>query len=186
MHGPFLFEMGTVVLPLKKTRCRAFTSNSARCHHYTYFHAPLCYHHMTHLAHLDIRTSTLPNAGLGLFTLIDRPRGQIIASYGGERMNIEQLASRYKKPILHPYAIELHDHSYLDTARVRSIASYINDAKTKEKTNAELYEYDNNVYIHTIKPICAGEEIFVSYGKSYWRGVQIFHSTSPMPDWEMR
>jgi hypothetical protein len=62
-------------------RCSGHTKTGARCKRRT-AKSPLCYYHLEKEDHVKIKKSTIPGAGLGLFTTIARRPNQRITLYG--------------------------------------------------------------------------------------------------------
>jgi SET domain-containing protein len=120
---------------------------------------------------LSVKTSTLPNAGKGLFTNVFIPKGTRIVEYKGKRTTWK-IAS---KDVDNGYIFHIDDEHVLDAKNYKSShARYANDAAGLSRikglnNNAEYtIEDDNRVYIDAKKDIPAGSEIFVSYSKEYW------------------
>ncbi|HYO21776.1 MAG TPA: SET domain-containing protein-lysine N-methyltransferase [Flavisolibacter sp.] len=123
---------------------------------------------------LEIKESTIPGAGKGLFTKTAISKGTKIVEYKGTittwnavRRDATNAYIYYVKP---NYVIDARDHP-------KSLARYVNDAKglvkTKGRTNNAKFSKDGlRVFVVAIKDIEAGEEIFVEYGKGYWDTVR--------------
>ena len=114
---------------------------------------------------LQVKNSTIQNAGLGVFTLEKIPARTYIGNYEGKK-------SRNKTGI---YFFELNDKMGIDAIDFpRCYTAMINDSyKSENKLNCEFIVNENEftVEIHSIDDIEIGNELFVSYGDSYWIGV---------------
>ena len=123
--------------------------------------------------YLYIKSSQINNAGEGLFTAIDIYKNEIISLFKGEVIdNIE--AKKRAEVNEDKYFINLLDDSILDSMHTDCYAKYANDAgglsQSNFKNNAKITLDDhNNVCLKAFKKIKAGEEVFCSYGKAYWR-----------------
>ena len=127
--------------------------------------------------YLFLQDSSIPNAGLGLFTAIPIYKNEIIALFKGERLSREE-ANRRKALGEDDYFMNALDGSVFDCMHVSGFAKYANDPKalihgikneSKHKVNAEItINHDDEVCLVAKKNIKAGEEIFCEYGKSYW------------------
>lgn len=123
---------------------------------------------------LQIKPSTIPDAGKGLFTKIDITKGTIVTEYKGRRRTWKDV----ENDVDNGYIYHIDDDNVIDAkANIRSHGRYANDAAglTKIKgitNNAEYVELDNKVFIRTKKDIAAGCEVFVAYGKLYWKQVK--------------
>ena len=55
-----------------------------------------------------------------------------------------------------------------------------------DKTNvgAHAFSRGKSARLEVVRPIKPGEEIFVSYGRDYWRKADAPHFTVDVPDWE--
>ncbi len=120
---------------------------------------------------LLIKPSLLPNAGKGLFTLVDIRKGDRIVEYKGRR--------RKWKEVKH---LDGHNGYLLRLSRTTAIDAqptlnakgrYANDAMGLTRmpglrNNAEYLIYGDRVYIEATRNIRKGEEVLVSYGREFW------------------
>lgn len=122
---------------------------------------------------LLVKTSTLPNAGKGLFTDKAIKKGAKIIEYKGEIIDWKE----YERRVLEDqdgYLFYINKKRCIDAFNTpQHKARYANDAaglsRVKGKKNNSVYEiFDDKCFIVAEKNIEAGEEIFVSYSKDYW------------------
>ena len=118
---------------------------------------------------LEVRPSTVEGAGYGLFTKIDRKKGEYICNYDGEYLTLKQFNNRYKKkfPI---YVLQIHNDLFIDAKDSESFGKYINNAKNSGlKSNCRFYINRKNhaVSVKSTKNIVANSELFIPYGRSY-------------------
>lgn len=123
--------------------------------------------------YLYIKPSQIKNAGNGLFTAIDIYKDEIISIFDGEIINSKNAAKRAAQE-QDQYFINLLDGSILDSMHTNCFAKYANDAKgllgSKFKNNATItLNEQDKVCLRASKLINAGEEVFCSYGKAYWK-----------------
>ncbi len=117
--------------------------------------------------------SQIPNSGNGLFTVIDIYKDETIAIFKGEILT--DLEAKLRAEAGNDgYFINLLDGSIMDSANVECFAKYANDAEglvpSKFKNNARItLDLNDNVCIEALRNIKANEELFCSYGKSYWK-----------------
>lgn len=123
--------------------------------------------------YLYIRESQLPGSGNGLYTAIPFYKDEVISIFKGEVLSDKEA---YYRAIdgKDRYFINMPDKMILDCMKVRCFAKYANDAlgyvKTKYKNNSKITLNENgSVCIVAGRNILAGEEIFCSYGKEYWK-----------------
>src|SRR5688572_23961937 len=119
---------------------------------------------------LEVKKSTLPGAGLGLFTKSNISKGTRIVEYKGRRTVWKEVENDYKNGYI--YTI---DPQHVIDAKTykKALARYANDAQGMVKKNGvrnnARYVVDGlKVFIQAVKDIPMGSEIFVSYGKEYW------------------
>lgn len=124
---------------------------------------------------LYVKKSTIPNAGKGLFTKKFIPKGTLIVEYKGRRSSWKEVEDEDGK---NGYIFYINRNNVIDGQPYKSaLARYANDArglvKIKGLTNNCDYIVDGNrAYIESKKDIPAGSEIFVDYGKDYWKVIR--------------
>ena len=122
---------------------------------------------------LKVKKSTLPDAGKGLFTMNEIKKGQIVCEYEGERITWAQATDRNDVD-KGGYVYFINNKNCIDAYEYKdTFGRYANDAAGVERIpgcrNNSTYDVvKNRVYIRATRNIKAGEEIFVSYGRSYW------------------
>lgn len=134
---------------------------------------------------LSIKKSQLPFAGHGLWAEKDFKRGEVIVKYDGEYITWKECERRntaqtgYGGYYLFITKKRCIDAQYSEWAQGR----YANDAaglsRVEGLRNNARYEIINKeAYIMASRNIKAGEEIFVSYGRSYWKTMKEVLSVS--------
>ena len=122
---------------------------------------------------LIVKTSSLKNAGKGLFTTKSIKKGTKVIEYRGEIIDWKEYSKRVKED-KDGYLFFINKDRCIDAYSTPGYkARYANDAagisRTKGLRNNCCYHVeDNKCYILAEKDINAGEEIFVSYTKEYW------------------
>ncbi|HVF98169.1 MAG TPA: SET domain-containing protein-lysine N-methyltransferase [Flavisolibacter sp.] len=123
---------------------------------------------------LEIKPSTIPGAGKGLFTKTSIAKGTRIVEYKGEIKTWDEVRLEHSNAYIYflkpNYIIDARNHP-------NTLARYVNDAKglvqTKGKTNNAQFMNDGlRVYLVATKNIAEEEEILVAYGKAYWDTVR--------------
>lgn len=121
--------------------------------------------------YLFLKKSVLEEAGKGLFTRIEIPKGTVITEYKGRFV--------FWKDVKHldgynAYLFKINRQFAIDAEKYyKSFGRYANDARgfsriTGLRNNSEYVVYNNRCYISSIRKIQKGEEILVPYGKEYW------------------
>ena len=116
--------------------------------------------------HLVARTSLIPSSGLGLFSLCKIPSGSTICFYTGSRhsyLSQKSLASKSFLLGVSSFFVDPEDHPSV-------LARYINDPITSTFHNVKYVERPDmySCAVVATRDIVEGEEIFVSYGETYW------------------
>lgn len=172
---------------LECRRCTApARSTNTQCRRNTCKYLPYCHSHLRSVLNLRVGPSTLNimHNGVrmdGVFATADLVVGTRIP-YDGDVMTNTQLDNWYGRTRfnLAPYAENVTHNRNVDAACKRFIGSKVNDVSSEEhltpayyqnrhRYNAAFRKVNNNtVFVETIVPINAGDEIFVSYGRAYW------------------
>jgi uncharacterized protein len=124
--------------------------------------------------HLEVKTSSIPGSGKGLFTKVFMPKGSHVIEYTG----IVTTWDAVKDDHTNAYICYVQDDLVIDSRTdTTALARYANDAagltRVRGLNNNARYTFDDGkVYLEAMKDIAAGAEIFVSYGKEYWDTVR--------------
>ena len=151
----YTFKSANHACKLKCEQCLAKTRGGKRCKRASCYDEA-CFQHMKSEKNVVIKTSTIPNAGMGLFATwspdlgnkadyIDRKKpifkkDMDVCYYGGEVLTQEELNTRYPGEKLAPYAISVTISGKIftvDAACIRGAGSMVNDSKTPNQ-NAKL------------------------------------------------
>jgi len=125
--------------------------------------------------HLSVKESTIPDAGMGLYTSVAIPKGTQIVEYKGKITTWKEVQHNEGT---NGYIFFVNRNHVIDARRTKSaLARYANDARglkrVKGLLNNCVYEtVKGKVYIKSVKDIPAGAEILVDYGKDYWDAVR--------------
>lgn len=124
---------------------------------------------------LIVKKSTLPNAGKGLFTSVDIPKGKRIVEYKGTRTVWKDVEDDDGK---NGYIFYITRNNVIDALpHKEALARYANDARGMSKVdgirnNAEYIIDKGRCYIDAMRNIPAGSEILVSYSADYWKVIK--------------
>tara|TARA_A100001234_G_scaffold186122_1_gene170196 strand:+ start:46 stop:489 length:444 start_codon:yes stop_codon:yes gene_type:complete len=123
--------------------------------------------------HIEIKTSNIENAGLGLFATTDIPENILLGWYKGTLVKNEEYVNN-------PSYGWRFKHSELGIVKLESVINFeanplafVNgaDPKIKEQVDSLNLKHviiKNRVYYKTIKPIKKGEELIINYGDNYF------------------
>lgn len=159
---------------LQSKRCIEMKRNGEQCKNRCIIGTPYCRAHLLYQHFLYIQTSTIPNAGLGVFVRnihktnneVVFKRGDRICMYDGEIITQQVLDNRYGDSTA-PYVVELRNHLYEDGALSRGVGSLINH-KVRAQCNCRLSaNRDNKIQIIATKNIKNNTELFLNYGNTY-------------------
>lgn len=123
---------------------------------------------------LLIKRSLIPKAGKGLFTKKLIPKGTRIAEYIGDIKTWKQITT---DPEFNPYVFYINRNYVIDSKNNKEVlARYINDAKglhkTEHKNNCKFEVDGLKVYVIATSKIVSGAELFVAYGRDYWKAIK--------------
>lgn len=124
--------------------------------------------------HVQVKMSTIANAGYGLFAAQSILAGSLVTGYGGILMSHNfyqsnaELLGRF--PGMDGYMVELPNGSFLDGRTVFKLGGeagrWINDSNTP---NCQ-FVFSDVLQVRALRDIAVGEELFINYGKHYWGG----------------
>ena len=172
----FIFRINNEVTFKSKVhsfRCSDNTKKGSQCKRHTVIGSPFCATHLLYNHNLKVKKSLIPNSGLGLFAVdpfdsthkhVLFKKGEKIAKYYGEIIDKDELINRYedKTP---PYVIGISNNRYEDGAVKRGIGSLANTLPNHN--NATISIHNGYASLKCSKNIKNGDEIYLSYGKSY-------------------
>ena len=163
---------------LATEQCIGINKNHNRCRRLVTIGINKCFQH---ISNLKIKPSMIDNAGKGLFAYnktqppnaILFKQNEKIVDYLGERIDNNELYSRYGDDGTAPYAFKIHNNLYIDPATRRGIGSLANkpDAHNPNpllrQPNAKFSIYHHNASLKATKNIRNNQEILTSYGRNY-------------------
>jgi SET domain-containing protein len=120
---------------------------------------------------VEVKQSSLPAAGKGLFAKEFIPKGSRIVEYKGKITTWKEVDGKDGN---NGYIYYVKRDHVIDASRhTGALARYANDARGLKRVkgitnNAEYVEEGGKVFIESRKDIPAGREILVEYGKDYW------------------
>ena len=124
---------------------------------------------------LYVKKSSIPDSGKGLFTKKPISKGTRIVEYKGKRSTWKEVKDEDGK---NGYIFYINRNNVIDgLPDKKALARYANDARglvrIKGLLNNSEYVVDGlKAYIEANKDIPAGAEIFVDYGKDYWKVIR--------------
>jgi SET domain-containing protein len=120
-------------------------------------------------AHLEVAASQIPGSGDGLFVRSDVPAGAILAEYRGTTYRTVEAMRLENKD----YLMRLGEQCLVDAREHMDVlARYMNDHRHPLLYNVDLVKqpHRERALVRAVRPISAGEELFVDYGPWYWQG----------------
>ena len=156
----------------KVVQCSGHTLSGARCRRRT-SRTNLCYAHLEKEQHLRIKKSTIPGAGMGLFTTVPRRAHRMVAPYTGEYVTKPQdnfggdyVISLNAPPDAPPF-------KYVDARKTTDGAGrFANNARSRDRrtNNSHLSANRNSREGKVVasRNIPANTEILARYGHNYW------------------
>ncbi len=156
----------------RSDRCEATTSTGNRCKLRT-ARSELCWIHLKSKYHLRIKPSRIPASGLGLYSTAPLKKGLRLPYKGAIVTNLPDDGS-------FPYALQIRRHppTYINPVYTNDgFGGYANACKTSDRTKG--YCTGNNGQLRAGAGLTANialtrnvgkdKEIYVSYGRDYWR-----------------
>ena len=155
-------------------RCEAQTLKGVRCKKRTCIYSKFCNVHTKKLFNLYVKKSHIDGAGTGLYTSKMIPTNTRTSQYTGE-------LKRFDPDNISTYDFGIPGGMVIDASSTQAgIARYTNDCRAENKrkkeckgSNTKFSESTRNgqttVWLVSTKRIQAGSELFVSYGRAYWR-----------------
>jgi hypothetical protein len=170
---------------LEKLRCEHINPISGHhCRRRQIIGAGFCWKHLETDRHLKIKSSTIPDGGMGLFaysgtndnsivfrgprrTRYGQTRGDFIIEYTGETLPRAEIDRRYGgDEYTAPYGADINQRFVEDSACLRSAGSLANH-KAHNRANARLVSNGRTIRIEATRNIRNGAEIFYDYGDEY-------------------
>lgn len=102
--------------------------------------------------------------GKGVYAVVALPAGDEVIEYTGEVITWKEALRRHPHDPSQPnhtFYFHLDDDHVIDGARKGNSARWINHAC---EPNCEADEIEGRVFVRTLRPIEAGEELFYDYG----------------------
>lgn len=124
--------------------------------------------------YLVVKRSSIPGAGLGLFTTVDIPKDSLVVEYKGNIKTWKKIKNKTKEQYIYEYMYTINENRFIDASRTKkALARYANDASGSKSlkgfsNNCVFVNDGKKAFIQSVKYIPAGGEIFVKYGREYW------------------
>ena len=164
------------VCPFEQNRCvqcHAKKLDGSQCKLKTCRQYPYCWIHLKSKDKLQVKDSTIPGAGKGLFYVGREPfpNKKKITDYSSRRVDTEQVNPEAR------YVIQVSKNQFLDGEDpLNFVGRYINDprnsdnrANTRFGKGQHIVDKENRktIPMYSTRVIQPNSELFVSYGKSY-------------------
>lgn len=188
-HSRFDFE-GQRICQLKCWRCVASLPDRTRCQEISCRTLPVCPFHLRTLMHLEVKPAGVKGDGLFACHPDADPtdpvfrKGDLVGTYFGERMPMEDKAKRYGYHV-GPYVMGSNTTSEaFDAACLRSYASIINHSA---KPNVAFVLVDPGttehayIVLRATKQIKHGQELLANYGPRFEQAIHMAHPKAVPP-----
>lgn len=137
---------------------------------------PLCNTRMFHAKKdhhnsLDLRETK--DMGIGIFTKQAIPTGTVLGLYHGVLRPYDQLTTAQKRYSNFLFKHPQHGELYVDASAAGNWTRFLNHSCDPNCTFARALRcgYMRVIYVRTRRPIRAGEQLFVDYGRDYFEGM---------------
>lgn len=149
-------------------RCHATKKDGEQCTRRTCKYEKYCFQHNKSIRGTEIKKSSIPSAGDGLYVTRDFKKGERIASYDGDVVTYSEYASR---PV-GSYGLGLSNNQVIDASSTQSsMGRWVNSPRRTKKRSNSIFEEvpgSNKGYIRATRNLRAGTEVLVGYGSGYW------------------
>ncbi|CAB1097164.1 unnamed protein product [Ectocarpus sp. CCAP 1310/34] len=186
----YSFRTASWSCPLTCEQCQEVRANGMRCKNRVCFGTPLCHVHNSLKYGVKAKTSTIVNAGKGLFATRAFPKNSWICPYLGEKTSKDCIQKRYPGDMTAAYAEILPgpEQLHIDSACKRGVASLANGLFNANGSVSSLSRHNcvsryrpvgdgvPGVWLKSTKPLKIGDEIFNWYGDGGYM-LQHNHST---------
>jgi SET domain-containing protein len=98
-----------------------------------------------------------------VFALVDIAAGEPIVEYRGEVISWDEAVARFERAgadSAHTFLFDLGDSLVIDGGRGGNSARWINHGC---EPNCESIQTDNRIVVWSVRPIAAGDELFIDY-----------------------
>ena len=126
------------LVPLEFFACPVTSPEGVQCPRGSFVHAPYCRFHLQEVLNLDVKTSSVPGAGRGLFSITSRRKGDHLVDYFGEVLDDDALAVRYPGDDTGVYTLGLSKTLFIDAALVRGVGASANAPPPNVRANARF------------------------------------------------
>ena len=171
--------------------CQGITRSGAACRRTTCKTGPFCFQHTKAVLGVQVKTSTIPHSGLGLFATKDFARGDYIDCFSGKQLTQAELDARYGDGLA-PYTVLARYGRYYDQRHTNSgVTRYSNSCRRRNarqqacRNNCEIINPPTGraralagrlvgrcrypvPWLRATRLIRAGEELFTDYGDDYF------------------
>lgn len=128
----------------------------------------------------EVRESTIPGAGMGLFALDSVEAGIVIGEYLGD--SVDSFFKALRMPDFRYLAMWEKLDGAIDAARHPGMAMrYVNHHPDEELSNIRFRAEGSRVFLLTTRRVEAGAEFFAHYADAYWRLLRV-QPTAPPSD----
>lgn len=120
----------------------------------------------------ELKESNIPNAGKGIFTKENLPKDRRLGIYTGKFLNLDEV-KKIQHDLLYTWQLSDNDGNpigYISADKLSkggNFLRYINCPRNKEEENCYAVQEGQNIVYYTLRPIKAGDELFVWYGPEY-------------------
>lgn len=124
---------------------------------------------------VEIKKSSIRNAGNGVFATVPIPSGVVMDEYKGKKISVDN------------FDIDNNNNSYIfaiqgvrgniihfvdaEDPKKSNWTRFVNGARTpaqRKKINVKFKQYGKKMYLETLRDLSPGEEMICDYGPMYW------------------
>jgi len=145
---------------------------------YSPLHAEFTTEQLKPLVRAEVRQSTVPQAGQGLFAIDPVEPGIVIGEYLGD--SIDSFFKALRMPDFRYLAMWEKLDGAIDASRHPGMAMrYVNHHPVPELSNIRFRADGRRVFLETTRRVEAGAEFFAHYAEVYWRLLRMRPAAPP-------
>lgn len=123
--------------------------------------------------YIEIKKSSIPGAGKGVFATKLIPKGSVMGYYKGKLHTQDEYDHLNNKDYIFELKFRNQPNFYIDASspKYSNWTRYVNGARKKSQKNminTDTYQQCFNIYFEALRDIQPGEELIISYGHHYW------------------
>ncbi|XP_078361042.1 histone-lysine N-methyltransferase PRDM9-like [Oculina patagonica] len=127
---------------------------------------------------LERSNSSIPGAGLGVFSTAEIPKGVRFGPYKGKKIGWQHITDKTNTSYMWEIVKDGKFSHFVDgrDENESNWMRFVNCSRCEDEQNLVAYQFRGEIYYRTYKPVNPGKELLVWYGESYAKdlGISLF------------